>query len=54
MPKPTPLHVVSVRIPDELLASIKAAASSAGMPFTIFIRVAAKHEAERLLKRRAV
>lgn len=54
-PKPPPSLVdrttVSISIPTDLLDTIKEAASTAGLPYTIFIRVAAKREAERLLRR---
>jgi predicted DNA binding CopG/RHH family protein len=56
MPKPLDPPIsepISVRFPEAVLQAIKEAAEVAGMPYTIFIRVAAKREAERLLKRRA-
>jgi len=56
MPSPSkkiPGQTRTVYMPDETLELIKQAAEKLGVPYTIFIRMAAKKEAERVVRRRA-
>lgn len=49
MEKKTPRQPTSVLFPEDLHAIIKEAADSLGIPFSTFIRHAAKERAERVL-----
>ena len=45
-----PDKVTSISVDTETLDIIKAAASKLAIPFTVFIRMAAKKEADRVLR----